>query len=141
MAKDDFDGLIVDVPLASKAPALQLGRLAELSETIRAAITKRIQGAVPVQAGWRKLLDEHLAAAGAGAGGELEEKGQEEKTAALKELAESRLSVLIGPAGTGKTTLLSVLCSNRRSPKATYCFSRRQVKPVYGWNNRPAISV
>jgi len=34
--------------------------------------------------------------------------------AALKELAESRLSVLIGPAGTGKTTLLSVLCSHQQ---------------------------
>ena len=30
---------------------------------------------------------------------------------ALKILAESRISVLIGPAGTGKTKLLSVLCS------------------------------
>ena len=43
---------------------------------------------------------------------ELEESARAEKTAALKELAESRLSVLIGPAGTGKTTLLSVLCSH-----------------------------
>ena len=30
----------------------------------------------------------------------------------MAELAEARLSVLIGPAGTGKTTLLSVLCSH-----------------------------
>lgn len=35
-----------------------------------------------------------------------------EKAAALKELAESRFSILIGPAGTGKTTLLELLCSN-----------------------------
>jgi ABC-type cobalamin/Fe3+-siderophores transport system ATPase subunit len=34
--------------------------------------------------------------------------------AILKELAESRLSVLIGGAGTGKTTLLALLC---KSPK------------------------
>jgi len=84
-----------------------------MSETIRAAIKKRIQGArLPVQAGWRKLLDQHLATAGASGSGDLEEKAREEKTAALKELAVSRLSVLIGPAGTGKTTLLSVLCSH-----------------------------
>jgi ATP-dependent exoDNAse (exonuclease V) alpha subunit len=75
--------------------------------------SRRVQAAwLPVQAGWRKLRDEHLATAGAKGTGDLEEKAREEKTAALKELAESRLSVLIGPAGTGKTTLLSVVCSH-----------------------------
>lgn len=113
VAKDDFAGTIVEVPMATKAPALQLGRLAEIRDTIRKAINKRLQGErLPIRADWRKLLDDHLAASGARAGGELEEKAREEKTAALKELAESRLSVLIGPAGTGKTTLLSVLCSH-----------------------------
>jgi ATP-dependent exoDNAse (exonuclease V) alpha subunit len=115
IAKDDFEDVILEVPLANKAPALQLGRLAEMSETIRTTIRKRIQGArLPVQAAWRKLLDEHLVAAGASSSGDVEDKAREEKTAALKELAESRLSVLIGPAGTGKTTLLSVLCSHRQ---------------------------
>ncbi|MBA4019760.1 MAG: RNA helicase, partial [Pirellula sp.] len=113
VAKDDFAGQIVEVPLANKAPALQLGRLAEMGKTIRVAINKRMQGdRHPIEADWRKLLEDYLAAAGAPYGGELEEKAREEKTAALKELAESRLSVLIGPAGTGKTTLLSVLCSH-----------------------------
>lgn len=113
VAKDDFDGVIVEVPLANKAPALQLGRLAEMGETIRAAITRRVRGARhAVQGDWRKVLDDHLAGTEAGGSGEVEEKAREEKTAALKELAESRLSVLIGPAGTGKTTLLSVLCSH-----------------------------
>jgi hypothetical protein len=81
-------------------------------KTIRLSITKRIQGTrLSAEADWRKLLDDHLAAAGAPASGELEQKARVEKTTALKELAESRFSVLIGPAGTGKTTLLSVLCS------------------------------
>jgi ATP-dependent exoDNAse (exonuclease V) alpha subunit len=40
---------------------------------------------------------------------ELEERARQEKAAILKELANSRISVLIGPAGTGKTTLLSIL--------------------------------
>jgi hypothetical protein len=39
-----------------------------------------------------------------------EERARQEKAAALAELAVRRFSVLIGPAGTGKTTLLSVLC-------------------------------
>jgi ATP-dependent exoDNAse (exonuclease V) alpha subunit len=113
VAKDDFAGSVIEVPMTGNAPALQMGRLAEMSETIRVAINKRIKGARhAIQADWRKLLDTHLAASGITGGGELEVKAREEKTAALKELAESRLSVLIGPAGTGKTTLLSVLCSH-----------------------------
>ena len=113
VAKDDFDAVIGEVAMANKAPALQLGRLAEMGETIRSAIDKRIKGKrLVVEAEWRKLLDKHLTAQGAGKGDELEESARAEKTAALKELAESRLSVLIGPAGTGKTTLLSVLCSH-----------------------------
>lgn len=113
VAKDDFDGIIVEVPMANNLPALQLGRLSEMGEAIRSAVTRRIQGARHViSADWRKLLDIHLAKTGAGSNDELEEQARAEKTAALKELAESRLSVLIGPAGTGKTTLLSVLCSH-----------------------------
>lgn len=113
VAKDNFDEVIVEVPLADKSPALQLGRLAEMGETIRTAIDKRIRGKrLPIEANWRQLLDKHLKAKGVVAVDELEEKAREEKTAALKELAESRLSVLVGPAGTGKTTLLSVLCSH-----------------------------
>jgi hypothetical protein len=113
VAKDRFEKEIIEIPLANSAAALQLGRSAEISEAIRTAIKKRIQGArLPVQAGWRDLLNNHLSASGVAASGELEEKARQEKTAALKELAESRISVLIGPAGTGKTTLLSVLCSH-----------------------------
>ena len=42
---------------------------------------------------------------------ELEERARSEKAAALEQLFHSRLCVLIGPAGTGKTTLLRMLCS------------------------------
>ena len=117
VAKDDFGGVIAEVPLANGSPALQLGRLSEMSEVIRTSINKRVQGQrLTMNADWRKLLDKHLAEKGEKHVDELEEDAREEKTAALKELAESRLSVLIGPAGTGKTTLLAVLCSH---PKIT----------------------
>lgn len=113
VAKDDFGDAIGEVAMANGAPALQLGRLGEMGAVIRSAVEKRIGGKrLVVEADWRKLLDEHLAKQGAGKGDELEGSAREEKTAALKELAESRLSVLVGPAGTGKTTLLSVLCSH-----------------------------
>lgn len=113
VAKDDFGDAIVEAPLANNAPALQLGRSAEMGQTIRAAIDKRISGKrLSVQADWWKLLDDYLRDRGAAREDADEEEAREEKTAALKELAESRLSVLIGPAGTGKTTLLSVLCGH-----------------------------
>lgn len=113
VAKAAFGDAVSEVPLATGAPALQLGRLAEMGAVIRTSITKRSAGKrLEVAADWRKLLDAHLATKGSGKPDELEERAREEKTAALKELAESRVSVLIGPAGTGKTTLLSVLCGH-----------------------------
>ena len=50
---------------------------------------------------------------GVGGGGgrdALEERARSEKAAALEEIFRARVSVLIGPAGTGKTTLLQILC-------------------------------
>lgn len=41
-------------------------------------------------------------------------RAREEKTAALAELAASRFSVLVGPAGTGKTTVLRALCQHEQ---------------------------
>ncbi len=113
VAKDCFEDAVVEVAMKDGAPALQLGRLAEVGAVIRAAVEKRIAGRrLTVDADWRKLLDAHLAAQSLDEPDELEESARAEKTAALKELAEARLSALIGPAGTGKTTLLSVLCSH-----------------------------
>ena len=113
VAKDDFEDVLGELAMANGAPALQLARLTEVGATIRVAIDKRVKGKrVTVAADWRKLLDTYLAAQSAGKPDELEESARAEKTAALTELAEARVSVLIGPAGTGKTTLLSVLCSH-----------------------------
>lgn len=113
VAKDGFGDAVAEIAMANGAPALQLGRLGEMGAVIRSAVEKRIAGKrLVVEADWRKRLDAHLAGQATGQADELEESARAEKTAALKELAEARLSVLIGPAGTGKTTLLSVLCSH-----------------------------
>ncbi|MEQ1871771.1 MAG: AAA family ATPase, partial [Vicinamibacterales bacterium] len=113
VAKDGFDDAVAEVAMANGAPALQLGRLGEMGAVIRSAVEKRFGGKrLVVEADWRKLLDAHLATQVTGRPDELEESARAEKTAALMELAEARVSVLIGPAGTGKTTLLSVLCSH-----------------------------
>ncbi|GIL03462.1 MAG: hypothetical protein BroJett030_33610 [Alphaproteobacteria bacterium] len=113
VAKDDFGGVINEIRMADDSPALQLSRLSEMGAVIRDALEKRIKGKRhSIEADWRKRLDEHLKQQGAGEIDEQEGKARTEKVAALKELSESRLSVLVGPAGTGKTTLLSVLCAH-----------------------------
>lgn len=113
VAKGDFDGAVSEVAMANGSPALQLDRLKDVGASIRASVEKRVNGQrLQVVADWRERLDQHLAAQTSDAADESENRARLEKTAALRELAEARLSVLIGPAGTGKTTLLSVLCSH-----------------------------
>ncbi|HEX3999756.1 MAG TPA: hypothetical protein VHX65_14490 [Pirellulales bacterium] len=137
VAKESFGGVIVEVPMADNSPALQLGRLAEMGNTIRTAIDKRVKGKrLTVDANWRQLLDKYLKAKGATADDEFEEEARKEKTAALKELAESRLSVLVGPAGTGKTTLLSVLCSHSEIAAGDVLLLRPPGRREFAWNKR-----
>ena len=113
VTKDDFEDAVGELAMANGAQALQLGRLTEVGVTIRRAVDKRVKGKrMTIAADWRKNLDVFLDEQSPGDPDELEASAREEKTAALKELAEARLSVLIGPAGTGKTTLLSVFCSH-----------------------------
>lgn len=89
--------------------AYQLSALTQMDDIIRSVVIRRLKGVrLSLNENWPKLLDEEL-----GTNAQLDEdelKARSEKAAALKELAESRFSVLLGPAGTGKTTVLSVLC-------------------------------
>lgn len=87
--------------------ALQLERYRD----IRRIVSKYILGRVEakrhvVDADWAGLLSlkfEHPV--------DEEEKAQGEKARAIAELAESRFSVLVGSAGTGKTSALGILCN------------------------------
>jgi hypothetical protein len=106
-----FNSAIKLSELKDKSPAYQLERLAEVGQMIRDSIARRKGGVRhKVQADWRALLDKNLPVINP-KDREQEERARKEKTAALKEISEARFSVLIGPAGTGKTTLISVLCS------------------------------
>jgi energy-coupling factor transporter ATP-binding protein EcfA2 len=105
---------VVVVALAGGEPALQLARQAEVKRAVAKTIIKRASGeALPVAANWRTVIDNAIDQ-------DLETPAvldteetmaRDEKAAALETLATSRISVLIGPAGTGKTTLLRALCS------------------------------
>jgi len=111
VAETSFVPEVQKIQLSDGSPAYQLSRLAKMGGVIQGAVKRRINGKrLPIKADWRKLLDKHLGDVSP-EDAEREEQARQEKAAALKELAESRFSVLIGPAGTGKTTLLAILCS------------------------------
>lgn len=94
----------------------QLERFHAVGEKIRTMVQKRTKAPRhKIQAVWRTELDGYLEEERKRQNlpvgtDEYEERARCEKAAALAELAAARFSVLIGPAGTGKTTLLSVLC-------------------------------
>lgn len=97
----------------------QLKRLTETGEVIRKFLVGMSSKGkqLKVNANWRELLDKHPRLGKIDPGLPVhpktkEEKARQEKAACLEELANSRFSVLIGPAGTGKTTLLDVLCAH-----------------------------
>lgn len=88
--------------------AFQLERYSEIRQIVRKNILGRIKaGRHVLGANWAELL-----AAKFGPPEDEEEKqAQKDKAEVLAELAESRFSVLVGPAGTGKTSVLGILCS------------------------------
>lgn len=85
----------------------QLDRYRTIAELVQKQVKGRTQGTRHrVEADWAALLNDKF-----GGKPDAEEcRARQEKAAALKELAEARLSVLVGPAGAGKTTVLGVLC-------------------------------
>jgi hypothetical protein len=77
---------------------------------IRKEVTKRRKGKRHVSSHpWRKAIDQQFKDE-VGPVDADEERARQEKAAALEELFSSRLTVLLGAAGTGKTTLLRSLC-------------------------------
>lgn len=97
--------------LGDGTPAYQLDHLCRYGEKIRTVVTRRLGGARHVKNfDWAQLLDQAINIP-VDPSDQSEIDARREKTAALEELYASRFSVLIGPAGTGKTTLLKVLCN------------------------------
>lgn len=114
VVEDFFEGVIIRVEMADGSPAYQLNYLNQMGEKIRNTVIKRSTAKRnKIDADWNALLEQKLCPLEKiiPEDIEIEKLARKEKVAALNELAESRVSVLIGPAGTGKTTLLSVLCN------------------------------
>lgn len=110
LVEPEFDPMIHVSNLEDGSAAYQLSRMDQVGEVIRTAVVRRVKGVRHGAAvDWQSLVDGILGGA-ADPGDKEELAARGEKTAALEELYASRVSVLIGPAGTGKTTLLKVIC-------------------------------
>jgi hypothetical protein len=114
LAENSFEDRIKIVAMADDSSAYQLDKFEQCKQVISSKIEKRIKATrLDITCDWKKLLNQELDKNNVEQIeiDPKEKKAREEKVASLKELAASRFSVLIGPAGTGKTTLLAVLAS------------------------------
>lgn len=109
--------------------AYQLKRIFEFDEIIRVSVNKRLNGKRhEINEDWRAIIDGAFKGQVETAS---EERARTEKAPYSYELAESRLSVLTGGAGTGKTTLLALLCKSPQIRDGGVLCLRLQVRRVY----------
>ncbi|HEV2682714.1 MAG TPA: AAA family ATPase [Rhodanobacter sp.] len=93
-------------------PALQLAELKGREDRLRAVLGKRAgKAAAPVVADWQTLLVAAISEAGGtfDNSNELHRQAIDEQATALRRLMSRRLSVLVGRAGTGKTSVMGAL--------------------------------
>lgn len=115
--EEDFEDEIILLETQNGERAYQIKYLNQMGNIISETVNSRRENdLIEVDEDWDSILneifdkDEKLMQ---NVDKKLEKEARREKTAALKILAESSFSLLVGPAGTGKTKLLSVLCSQK----------------------------
>ena len=107
-----FNPLMRRLDLSAHEQAFQLDRYVDTSALISATVSKRRKG--KPNSGtfdWAGLVDQVIDRGRSKSSlSEEDKRARQEKAAALEELHRSRISVLMGPAGTGKSTLIKALC-------------------------------
>jgi len=89
----------------------QLQRYALSRERIASLVVKRLGGKLPGEHDWSSLVDAAIEnAPSRDKWDDLEQTAREEKAKALEMIYRCRVSVLMGAAGTGKSTLIKALC-------------------------------
>lgn len=134
VAKTQMDGKL----------ALQLERYKTIGDLVRKQVEGRIGGKRhPISHNWSQLLEKKFGPCT----DEEERRARKEKAAALKEIAEARFSVLAGPAGAGKTTVLGILCSQPEITKdgvlllAPTGKARVRMQQLVGRNGAKALTI
>ncbi|SFP37404.1 UvrD-like helicase C-terminal domain-containing protein [Bradyrhizobium sp. Ghvi] len=114
ICEDEFSDEIVVTSIPTLGGmAAQLKRYSDYGSVIRRALGDRLAGRIaPTKIDWRAKLDKAFGAIAKV--DQEEEKARKEKAFALDVMANNRLSVLIGAAGTGKTTVLRHLLEQRK---------------------------
>lgn len=112
LAVEEFAPVLVQTPLArNTGRGWQLARLASVKQCISEDVEARIAaGPIDIEWDWRALIDAVIAEPFDPTDRD-EDAARSEKADALRVLARSRVAALVGPAGTGKTTMLRPLCS------------------------------
>lgn len=111
--KDDISPVILVKIMKNGGKYYKLRRFEDFDNEIERKIRKKLKaGRIAIEADWAKMLDQYLKdmKIPPNPDSDKEARIRKEKIAALIELAESKVSVLVGDAGTGKTTVLAVLC-------------------------------
>ena len=112
--EESFAPVVTRTVTRAGEAAYQVDRLVECRMIIRREVLGRKKGRPhAADLDWREIVDEGLATLLPEDSEELklEMRARREKATALAQIFRSRLCVLIGQAGTGKTTLLRMLCS------------------------------
>lgn len=110
LAASEFPPFLRETELKGEGRGWQMDRLADAAELITATVQERLEaGPIDANWDWRDAIDRAI---GEAAGDVNDESARQEKADALRILARSRVAALVGPAGTGKTTMLRALCSH-----------------------------
>lgn len=113
IAQERIANTIQNATMKDGKPAYQLDRYFQSKTIIGKSILGRMSGSPHVVSDeWSDLLSQRLGTSVAQSWAAREEKAREEKLSALRTMASSRFCVLVGPAGTGKTTVLSTFASH-----------------------------
>ncbi|MGY3214480.1 ATP-dependent DNA helicase [Mucilaginibacter sp. HD30] len=94
----------------------KLVRYAKMKEKIKTFVQKRLQrpiSSIP-ETNWRAVIDDKFGAIDPALPDwfrQRDSQARDEKAAALALMSTNRVAVLLGPAGTGKTTLIDILCA------------------------------